>query len=94
MRRVIAWIGRFAATLLFRRVEVAGLERCPTGRPVLLVANHFNGFVDPVLIATASGGCPASSPRPACRRSRSPGWCCGSVGVVFVHRRVDAGGTR
>ena len=46
------------SSLLFRRVEVAGLERCPRDRPVLLVANHFNGFVDPVLIATALGRLP------------------------------------
>ena len=69
MRRLVAWVGRFAATLLFRRVEVAGLERYPRDRPVLLVANHFNGFVDPVLIATALGPhCRASSPRPALRK--------------------------
>ena len=28
---IVAWIARFAASLLFRRVEVAGLERYPTG---------------------------------------------------------------
>ena len=71
MRRVVAWIARFASWLLFRRVEVAGLERYPKDRPVLLVANHFNGFVDPVLIATAMRtaaplhrqGRPAQDPR-------------------------------
>ena len=39
--------------LLLRRVEVAGKTRLPKGRPVLVVANHFNGFVDPLVIATA-----------------------------------------
>ena len=53
MRRLVAWIARFASWLLFRRVEVVGIERYPRDRPVLLVANHFNGFLDPVLIATA-----------------------------------------
>jgi 1-acyl-sn-glycerol-3-phosphate acyltransferase len=38
---------------LFRQVEVVGLERIPRDRPVLLVANHFNGFVDvAVMIAS------------------------------------------
>ena len=41
--------------LLLRRVEVAGKTRLPKGRPVLVVANHFNGFVDPLVIATALG---------------------------------------
>ena len=58
MRRLIAWIGRFAAALLFRRVEVADQDRYPGGRPVLLVANHFNGFVDPVLITSTLGRIP------------------------------------
>lgn len=73
MRRVMAWVGRFAASLLFRRIEVAGEERYPKGRPVLLVANHFNGFVDPTVITAALGRTPrfiakASLPRQGPRR--------------------------
>ena len=30
----------------------------PTGRPVLIVANHFNGFVDPLVITSALGRLP------------------------------------
>lgn len=37
----------------FRSVEVAGREHLPRDRPVLLIANHPNGFVDPVIVAAA-----------------------------------------
>jgi 1-acyl-sn-glycerol-3-phosphate acyltransferase len=35
-----------------RSVQVAWRERMPTDRPVLVVANHANGFVDPVIVAS------------------------------------------
>ena len=81
MRRLVAWIARFAVALLFRRVEVAGIERLPRrDRPVLLVANHFNGFVDPVLIATALGRLPRFIAKAGLRKIPSRGWCCAAPG--------------
>src|SRR6056297_1937895 len=35
-----------------RSVDVVGRERMPTDRPVLVVANHGNGFVDPIVVAS------------------------------------------
>lgn len=32
-----------------RRIQIAGLERIPTNQPVILVANHQNAMMDPVL---------------------------------------------
>jgi len=92
VRRLVAWIARFASSLLFRRVEVAGMERYPSGRPVLLVANHFNGFVDPVLIATALGRLPRFIAKAGLRKIPIAGLVLRSAGVVFVHRRVDGDG--
>ncbi|MFL6205637.1 MAG: lysophospholipid acyltransferase family protein [Acidimicrobiales bacterium] len=92
MRRLVAWIARFAASLLFRRVEVAGLDRLPRGRPVLLVANHFNGFVDPVLIADALGRLPRFVAKAGLQKIPIAGLLLRSVGVVFVQRRVDIEG--
>jgi glycerol-3-phosphate O-acyltransferase / dihydroxyacetone phosphate acyltransferase len=92
VRRLIAWIARFASYLLFRRVEVAGMERYPTGRPVLLVANHFNGFVDPVLIATVLGRLPRFIAKGGLRKIPIAGLVLRSAGVVFVHRREDKDG--
>ena len=43
---------------LFRQVEVVGLERIPRDRPVVLVANHFNGFVDVAVMVASLGQLP------------------------------------
>jgi len=92
MRRVVAWVARLASWLLFRRVEVAGLERYPKDRPVLLVANHFNGFVDPVLIASAMRRLPRFIAKAGLRKIPVAGFVLRSAGVVFVRRRVDKDG--
>ena len=36
-----------------RSVAVIGRDRMPTDRPVLVVANHGNGFVDPIVVTSA-----------------------------------------
>ena len=41
-----------------RSVDVAWRERVPTDRPVLVVANHGNGFVDPIVVASVLGRLP------------------------------------
>lgn len=92
MRRVLAWVGRFAASLLFRRIEVAGEDRYPKGRPVLLVANHFNGFVDPVLITAALGRTPRFIAKAGLQSLPIGGWLSRRAGVVFVRRQADEGG--
>jgi len=92
MRRLIGWVGRFATMLLLRRVEVAGKTRLPKGQPVLVVANHFNGFVDPLVIATALGRLPRFIAKADLSRIPVGGFLLRRAGVVFVHRQVDRGG--
>ena len=41
---------RLLLRVFFRGVEVVGAERLPLGHPMVLVANHVNGLVDPVLL--------------------------------------------
>ena len=51
--RTPRWIPAAARLLLrifFRDVEVAGAERVPRGRPLVVVANHVNGLVDALLM--------------------------------------------
>ena len=41
---------RLVLRVFFREVEVAGAERLPAGRPLVLLANHVNGLIDPLLL--------------------------------------------
>jgi glycerol-3-phosphate O-acyltransferase / dihydroxyacetone phosphate acyltransferase len=48
--RIVRLIARAATVGWFRAVDVSGLERIPRTGPVLLVASHHGGFVDPALL--------------------------------------------
>lgn len=47
-------LARVVSSLWFRSVEVVGGDRLPADGPVLVVGSHFNGLLDPVLVAQAS----------------------------------------
>ena len=89
MRWIVTSLARFAASLLFRRIEVADLHRLPRDRPVLLVANHFNGFIDPLVIAASLKRLPRFIAKASLTSVPLLGFVMRRVGVVFVHRRVD-----
>ncbi len=55
--RFISWLARLITRGLYRSVELRGFDDLPGG-PRLIVANHFNGFVDPVVLAGALGRLP------------------------------------
>lgn len=44
---------RLLLRVFFRGVEIVGKERLPLGRPMVLVANHVNGLIDPLLLLGA-----------------------------------------
>lgn len=56
--RFLTGVSRLMLEGFFRGVEVVGRERVPRGRPLLVVANHFNGFVDPVVLVLVLGRLP------------------------------------
>lgn len=72
----------------FYRLTLAG-PRVPAAGPVLLVANHPNGLLDPVLVAGAAR-------RPVRFLAKAPlfqdlrlGWLMRAVGAIPVYRRQD-----
>jgi 1-acyl-sn-glycerol-3-phosphate acyltransferase len=48
--RFVQALVRLVLAVFFREVEVVGEEKVQPGRPLLLVANHVNALVDPLLI--------------------------------------------
>src|SRR5688572_7272440 len=50
LRHLIRWIVR----IYYARIEVTGRERLPAKGPILLVANHPDSLIDPVMIGIAA----------------------------------------
>lgn len=45
-----ARVARVALGVFFRDVEVVGAERVPAGVPLMILANHVNNLIDPMLV--------------------------------------------
>jgi glycerol-3-phosphate O-acyltransferase / dihydroxyacetone phosphate acyltransferase len=56
--RTLGLAARGIVLAFHRSVDVRWRERLPRDRPVLIVANHGNGFVDPVVVAGVLGRLP------------------------------------
>ena len=91
--RVVQTLGRLITKAWFRSVESEGMEQITPDRPILICANHANGFVDPVLLV-------AASPRPVRFLAKSTLWkvpgvgpLLGLAGVLPVYRRQDGSNT-
>lgn len=46
-------LSRWILGVFFRRMEVLGAERIPLNKPLMVVANHVNGLVDPAVLLAA-----------------------------------------
>lgn len=59
MRPQLDWLveslAKGACFTFFRSIEVTGAEHVPHGVPLVLVANHHNSLVDPILVLGTSG---------------------------------------
>lgn len=77
------------ATWIFYRVERVG-SALPDG-PVLVVANHPNGLLDPPLIVATSGRVPRFLAKSTLFTMPLVGWFVRGAGAIPVYRRTDDG---
>ena len=85
--RAMPLIGELA-TRSYYRVSVSG-ERVPASGPVLLVANHNNGLVDPALVAWTAGRYVRFLAKSTLLTHPAIGWLVRAVGSVPVYRQQD-----
>jgi len=89
--RLLVAVDRFVLAIFFRSVELVGAERAPAAGPLVVVANHVNGLIDPMLVLAALPRVPRFLAKstlwgnPLLRPFLS--W----ARVIPVHRRQDAG---
>jgi 1-acyl-sn-glycerol-3-phosphate acyltransferase len=89
--RFIRSLLRTALGFYYREIEVAGEGRIPRDGPLLLLANHHNGMVDPFIVI-------AASTRPVRYIAKEPlfripilGWFMRRLGCIPAHRSRDPG---
>ncbi len=88
--RVLRWVARTALALYYRDIEVHGQDHVPEG-PLLILANHHNGMIDPMLVV-------ATCERQVRHLAKAPlfdmpalKWIMRGVRAVPVYRQQDPG---
>jgi 1-acyl-sn-glycerol-3-phosphate acyltransferase len=89
--RLIRSLVRFLLGLFYRRIDVVGIERIPASGPLIVVANHQNAMVDPMILL-------ATVPRQLVPVAKAPlfgypllGRALRLVGAVPAYRRQEGG---
>jgi 1-acyl-sn-glycerol-3-phosphate acyltransferase len=72
-----------------RSVDVVGRDRIPSDRPMLVVANHGNGFVDPIVVASVLRRLPRFIAKAALWKVPVLRPFLGVAGVLPVYRSGD-----
>lgn len=89
--RLAAFLSRWVLGVFFRRLEVVGRGRVPGGRPLVVVANHVNSLVDPLLILGTLPVRPRFLAKSTLWRMRPLKPLLALAGAVPVYRRGDPG---
>jgi glycerol-3-phosphate O-acyltransferase / dihydroxyacetone phosphate acyltransferase len=89
--RALIGLARLALRGFYRRIEVTGREHLVEDRPVLVVANHFNALLDPVLVMYAMRELPRFVAKAALWRPRWTRPLLWLAGMVPIHRPQDGG---
>ncbi len=77
-----------AASRVYYRLEISG-PRVPRSGPVLLVANHPNGLLDPALVLATAGRNVRFLAKSTLFSDARLGWLVRGAGAIPVYRRID-----
>ena len=89
--RMFRALARLALQLFFRQIEVEGREHVPDHGPVLLVPNHTNSLIDPLVLAITLRRRLTVTAKNMLAKNPFLGALITGLGVVTFHRREDAG---
>jgi 1-acyl-sn-glycerol-3-phosphate acyltransferase len=84
-------LARLLAHLFFRVIEVEGREQTPRSAPLVVVANHHNSLVDPLLLLATLGVRPRFLAKSTLWQLPGIRSLLDLAGAVPVHRRQDEG---
>jgi 1-acyl-sn-glycerol-3-phosphate acyltransferase len=87
--RVVGLLAIVLTHAFHRSVDVSGRRRIPAGRPLLIVANHSNGFVDPIVVTSVLRRLPRFLAKAALWKVVVARPLLGLAGVLPVYRRAD-----
>lgn len=87
LRQIIFWL----VELYYPRLEVNGIEKVPANKPVLFVANHPNGLLDPLLIMLGMKREVAFLAMSKLFRTAFGRFFLNTFGAIPVYRRKDVG---
>jgi 1-acyl-sn-glycerol-3-phosphate acyltransferase len=89
--RLFRGLARVALFLFFRRIEVEAAEDVAPAGPLLLVPNHANALVDPLVVMTALDRRLTVTAKNVLARNPLLRGLMAALGVVTFHRREDVG---
>jgi glycerol-3-phosphate O-acyltransferase / dihydroxyacetone phosphate acyltransferase len=89
--RLFKVLAGVALRLFFRRIEIEGLEQVPATGPLLLLSNHTNALVDPLLPLIALRRRVTLTAKNVLARNPLLRVLGKGLGAVFFHRSEDAG---
>jgi len=90
---VLGGLTKVLTHAFYRSVEVVGRDRIPRGRPVLVVANHGNGLVDPIVVASVLGRVPRFLAKSTLWKVPVARPLLAMAGVLPVYRASDGSST-
>lgn len=86
----VRWLCRVVMRVFFKQVEVVGAEHVPDGVPLILVGNHTNALIDPVLLIGYLPGQPRLLAKSTLWNNLALKPLLALGGAIPVYRRQDA----